>query len=480
MSVGRDEAGVLARSKEATLGRTGTKEIVVKPFMLTAFVVLFSGIAVAQEPVLVLEGGTLIDGTGRAPVEDALVIVTGNRITTVARQGQVEVPAGATVIQTDGQTILPGLVDTHVHLRDWHYPMYLAYGVTTMADTHNDTPWSIAQRALLKSGLMQGPRLFVSGARVTGPLGQLVTNAAGEIVEDPGYVEDAEEARAYVRYLNAIGVDHVKIDLTITDAQLAAVLDESRKLGLRVFGHTRNIKTAVDLGMRHMEHMNTMARALLEQEGRLATLPEGTAVEAAVNPDLFPPLIEYMALQGVSIDPTLYFWMRPEQWRYAREVVEPIANDPGLAFVPTEVKERWVQGRDTPRQGYDNVVEFLTQYAKAGGKILVSSDAHMRANGPGFTMHIEMQMMTDMGIPAMKAIQGATLWGAEALGREQDYGSVEVGKVADFVIVEGDPLADIAVTRNIQMVIMDGEVVDTTYDPNWSNPLPRFTTAMEP
>jgi imidazolonepropionase-like amidohydrolase len=95
-------------------------------------------------------------------------------------------------------------------------------------------------------------------------------------------------------------------------------------------------------------------------------------------------------------------------------------------------------------------------------------------------MHIEMQMMTDMGIPAMKAIQGATLWGAEALGREQDYGSVEVGKVADFVIVEGDPLADIAVTRNIQMVIMDGEVVDTAYDPNWSNPLPRFTTAMEP
>ena len=100
-------------------------------------------------------------------------------------------------------------------------------------------------------------------------------------VEDPGYVEDAEEARAYVRYLDAIGVDHVKIDLTITDEQLAAVLDESRKLGLRVFGHTQNIKTAVDLGMRHMEHMNTMARALLEQEGRLATLPEGTVVEGS-------------------------------------------------------------------------------------------------------------------------------------------------------------------------------------------------------
>ena len=172
--------------------------------------------------------------------------------------------------------------------------------------------------------------------------------------------------------------------------------------------------------------------------------------------------------------------MRPEQWLYARQVVEPLANDPGLAFVPTFIKERWVQGRDTPRQGYENVVEFLTKYAEAGGKILVSSDAHERASGPGFSMHIEMQMMTDMGIPAMKAIQGATLWGAEALGREQDYGSVEVGKVADFLIIEGDPLADIAATRNIQMVIMDGEVLDTEYDPNWSNPLPRSKAAMEP
>ena len=95
-------------------------------------------------------------------------------------------------------------------------------------------------------------------------------------------------------------------------------------------------------------------------------------------------------------------------------------------------------------------------------------------------MHVEMQMMTDMGIPAMKVIQGATLWGAEALGLEQDYGSVEVGKVADFLLIDGDPLADITATRSIQMVIMEGEVLDTEYDPNWSNPLPRSTAAMEP
>jgi len=144
------------------------------------------------------------------------------------------------------------------------------------------------------------------------------------------------------------------------------------------------------------------------------------------------------------------------------------------------MKAEWLRAPGTPRAGYENIAEFLKKYSAAGGKILVSSDARVGRIVPGLTMHIEMQMMTDMGIPAMKAIQGATLWGAEALGREKDYGSVEVGKVADFVVIEGDPLADIAATRNIRMVIMDGKVVDTKYDPNWKNPLPRPKDAMEP
>jgi imidazolonepropionase-like amidohydrolase len=83
-----------------------------------------------------------------------------------------------------------------------------------------------------------------------------------------------------------------------------------------------------------------------------------------------------------------------------------------------------------------------------------------------------MQGITVMGVPPMAAIQGSTLWPAEALGIDDDYGSVEVGKVADFLIIEGDPLTNMQMTRNIQMVIQDGKVVDTTYDPNWVNPIP--------
>ena len=118
----------------------------------------------AQNRVLVLEGATLVDGTGRPPVPDAVIVIEGGRIKAVGARGQVSTPAGAQVIRLGGRTILPGLIDGHVHLRDYQVPMF-SLGITTIADIHNDTAWSIAQREALKSGRIKGPRMFVSGAR---------------------------------------------------------------------------------------------------------------------------------------------------------------------------------------------------------------------------------------------------------------------------------------------------------------------------
>ena len=446
----------------------------VKSGILAAAFVLFGAFtASAQERTLVLDGGTLIDGTGRAPITNAVVVVKGDRITAVGTRGQVQIPAGATVIKTDGRTILPGLVDTHVHLRDWHIPFFLAYGVTTIGDIHNDTKWSLAQRELLKSGKMQGPRLFVSGARVSG--------LGGPAMQDPSYVKDVPEARAYIRYLKSVGADQVKVDRTITDEQLGAVLDEANKQGLRVFGHTRNIKVAIDLGMKHMEHTDTMARALLEQEGKNPE-PKDTTPESLLNPALMPALIDYEVKQQVFVDPTLYivWWSATDRWHDTVKAAEQLAKDPNLAFVPDAMKTRWTTPPKATRPGFDNVVKFLTQFSAAGGKILVGSDANENQVVPGLASHVEMQMMTDMGIPAMKAIQGATLFGAEMMGRQKDYGSVEVGKMADFVVIEGDPLKDITATRNIKTVIMGGKVMDTKFDPKWKNPLPRPAVVAVP
>jgi imidazolonepropionase-like amidohydrolase len=438
-----------------------------------AAALLVAGCVADEGPVLVLEGGTLIDGTGGPPLADAVIVVEGTRIIQVGTRGEVSYPSSATVIDLAGRTILPGLIDGHVHLRDYQVPMFLPYGVTTIADIHNDTNWSIAQREALKSGQINGPRLFVSGARVTGP--------NGPPTSDGSYVQTVDEARAYVRQLKAAGVDHIKVDLTITDEQLKAVLEEANEVGLRVLGHTQNIKTAVDMGMKHMEHMDTMARALLAQEGK-DPRPEGTTSEAAVNPDLFPPLIAYMVQQGVYVNPVLGLtWVgATDRWRERTAEVAGLVQNPELAFVPDSAREPWAREPGRARAGYANVAAFLKQYSEAGGKVLAATDTGCCAQIiPGLSLHIEMQMLTDVGISPMKAIQGATLWAAEVIGQDRDLGSVEPGKLADFTVIEGNPLADISVTKNVRMVIKGGEVVDTTYDPTWINPVPRRPVAQD-
>jgi imidazolonepropionase-like amidohydrolase len=420
----------------------------------------------AQNSVLVLDGATLIDGTGRPPLTDAVVIVEGTRIKAVGKKGSLSYPASARVLRLAGRTILPGLIDGHVHLRDYQVPMFLPYGVTTIADIHNDTAWSVAQRDALNNGRMKGPRLFISGARVTGPLGAPTS--------DGSYVRTAEEARAYVRALKAAGVDHVKVDLTLTDDQLRAVIEESKAAGLRVLGHTQDIRRAVAMGFKHMEHTDTMARALLAQAGRPS--PQGSAPEAAIDPKTFPPLIDYLVKEGVYVNATMVLqWAastpRGRQWR--AEAVA-IVNDPGLAFVPARVKAAWTGEPGRPREGYANVAEFLRRFSEAGGKVLAASDTGCCEQiVPGLSLHQEMQMIADAGVTPMKAIQGATLWAAEVIGRDRDLGSVEPGKLADLTVVDGNPLTDLRATRNVRMVIKGGEVMDTAYDPNWSNPIPR-------
>jgi imidazolonepropionase-like amidohydrolase len=174
----------------------------------------------AQNQILVLEGGTLIDAVGS--------------------KGQVSYPANARVIRNGGRTILPGLVDAHVHIRDYMPPMFLRYGVTTVADTHDPTEWSLAQRDAINSGRIKGPRTFVSGER-----------AANTTEGDPPSIplRTVDEARAYVKKLIAMDVDVIKVDLTLSYEQLRAVVEEASAAGLTVVGHSQNIRKAAEAGL---------------------------------------------------------------------------------------------------------------------------------------------------------------------------------------------------------------------------------------
>lgn len=428
---------------------------------------LLSLLADAQVATLVLEGGTLIDGRGGNPINDAVVVIEGSRIKSVGPRGQVFYQQNARVIRTEGRTILPGLIDPHIHLRDYMPPLFLRYGVTTVGDTNNYTDWILGQRAALRSGQIKGPRLYVSG-----------TAAAGPEAEETGIshsLKTPEEARLYVRGLIARGVDILKVDLNLTLEQLRVITDEAAKAGVPVVGHSQNIRKAVAIGgLKYMEHTDTLGRAILEDLGP-DMLKKGAAnPERLMDTSRFEPLIQLMVRERVFANPTAVGrWRsstpRGQEWANA---AKDVITDPGLAFVPEDVRLSWTRlpGRETDAEGYRRTTEFIRRYAAAGGKVLAGTDAGWL---PGLSLHYEMQMLTDMGVPPINALQGATLWAAESIGQGKDLGSVEAGKLADFTIIEGNPLADISATRNVRMVIKDGRVVDTAYDPRFVNPMPR-------
>ncbi len=432
----------------------------------------------AQNPTLVLEGGTLIDGTGGIPVNDAVVVIEGSRIVAVGQRGEVSYPQGARVISTEGRTILPGLVDGHVHFfADFMPQMFLRFGVTTVGETNNQTDWILLQREALNSGRLKGPRMFVTGSAAGGPTD--VADTEGRLSRSVVVSLDTpEEARAYVRKLVAMGVDMIKTNYTLTYEQLAAIVDEAGKAGVPVVGHSRNMRMAAELGLQYMEHMNTVAWALLEDDmGYERWRREGYTPERFMDTNDFPPLIELMVEKGVFINPTLVAnWgtSSPRAQERAEAAVE-ILKDPILAsMVSTEIQGQWIDpGRRPPDiVGYEKVQEFMRQYVNAGGKLLAATDEGGQFV-PGLSIHYEMQMITDAGIAPMQAIQGATLWAAESIGQGENLGSIEVGKLADFTIIEGDPLNDIAATRNVRMVIKDGQVLDTSYDPGAVTQVPR-------
>jgi imidazolonepropionase-like amidohydrolase len=280
-----------------------------------------------------------------------------------------------------------------------------------------------------------------------------------------------------VRGLIAKRVDMLKVDLNLTLDQLRAITDEAKKAGVTVVGHSQNIRKAVEIGgLKYMEHTDTLGRAILEEMGPEAMKAGAANPERAMDTKLFGPLIQLMVREGVYLNPTLVGRWRsstPRGKEWADAATEMI-KDPGLAFVPEDARASWprMSNRAPDAEGYRRTAEFVRRYAEAGGKVLAGTDAGWL---PGLSLHYEMQMLTDMGVTPMKALQGATLVAAESLGQGKDLGSVEVGKFADFTIVEGNPLADIAATKNVRMVIKNGQVLDTTYDPRFVNPTPRPT-----
>ncbi|GAA5083011.1 amidohydrolase family protein [Lysobacter panacisoli] len=418
-----------------------------------------------------LVGGTLVDGTLREPIRDSVILIEGERITAVGSVDTLPVPQGATVISTEGMTVLPGLWDMHVHLMinghadydhwDRTYParfrdtimpasalQLLHAGVTGARDLGGPLEDSIAVRDAINAGKIPGPTLFVSG-----PFIQKKPYPGTELFR--WGVDSPSDARAKVRRLAAAGVDVVKLidQDQMSEAEVQAVVDEAHKHGLPVVGHSHRpeeIRRGLKAGVDCFEHTG-LAASPEYPEDIIAMLRERTANMAA-GPLFWTPTIE--GLYNFPHTVKSHEFIDGDAWHEGLPP-EIVADIKGSLAHP----ERIGYFQQTP-QRWPTLKRKFQQLREAGVLMLVGTDSGIPMKFHSGSTWNELDVwVNQLGVPAVEAIRSATYWPAVAMKADKDYGSVVEGKYADIIAVKGDVLKQVALLQRVDMVIKHGRRV---------------------
>jgi imidazolonepropionase-like amidohydrolase len=453
--------------------------------------------AQAQQQVLVIQGGTLIDGNGGAPVPNSVVVVTGNRITAVGRQGQVQVPAGAQVINAAGKWVLPGFVDAKANWY-WQYgEAFLHYGVTTAFVSGGRNNLGLATRDAINHGIFEGPRLFQSVINIGGP---------GPMVNRPDNYEPGNgdriprtsaEAVDIVRAVHEAGGDIITFangdgPPEIFDAAVKEALRLGMGIDFRAMGPQTRVAQACEMGGPIVYVHTGNPGPLLAKNEAMAKWANYTGLPPDPFADMdeakVQPMIQKLIGCQAYLEPDLMATGRgfSKNWKRVQEETYEVFKDPALlAYYPqhsildlhehllgpeTYLRPEQIQLRAA---GFANHARFLKRYVDAGGKIVAASD--ITQTPPGLGLHQEMAVFVeDVGLTPMQAIQSATKWVSEGF-RKPDIGSIAQGKLADIVILTRDPLQNILNTRSVETVIKDGRIVDRGYDPAWRGGMFSFS-----
>lgn len=468
----------------------------------------------ASDPV-VIRGATLIDGQSTEPLEDSLILIRGERIDRVGRVGDFPAPAGATVIEARGKFVIPGLIDAHVHYRDWLGEMFLAHGVTSVFDLGDPTDWILAVREATAAGKIRAPRLYVSGNLIDGERkGPRASMGGGGLHRNRHNrirVETPQAGREAVRRHVERGVDFIKVYQDLSLDQLAAITDEAHRAGLAVVGHTDEALEAARAGLDGITHLWGIGIACMSPEERQrynrGLIPSPYPyIGGAAQTELIRTLID----EQVMVNPLLvneHASVNPHSARHRMELVKLLGR-PGLEYVPLAAKlgilampvrvrnyasayglfphlERLEPGtQEQFRIGYQRARQFLAEFVGQGGKLFLGTDSAGASIVPGLSVHHELELVVDSGISPFQAIQFATRAPAELIGREDEIGTVQPGRYADLVILEENPLEDISRTQSISQVLKAGRIVDRSYHSDYTNPIPypvrEFSSSENP
>lgn len=432
--------------------------------LLLAGVELAMAQAARPEGVLALVGGRLIDGFGGPPLENAVIVVRGNRIEAVGRMGEVTIPAGARILSTEGRTVLPGLMDMHVHLmilghadydywdrvyrdrwRDVIMPIsakqLLLAGVTTVRDVGAPLEDILAVRDRIGRGEIPGPRVFASGPFLQKTAPPLEAEFRWE-------VHGAEDARAKTMRLVDAGVDLIKVidQDQMTMEELQAIVETAHAAGKHVVAHAHRaeeIRRAVKAGVDSIEHTG-LATQPGYPEDVLALVRERQATL------YWCPTIEGLFLYPYTVDEF------PER-----------LDDPRLkADLPSDIYDDVRKSLEHPermpyfqlvRRRVPTLANKFNQMRSTGVTLITGTDSGIPMNFHFDSTWRELDTFVRLGVAPMDALRAATFWPAKLLKRD-DLGVVAPGKLADIIVVDGDPLRSMEALRNVEHVIKDGVV----------------------
>ena len=431
---------------------------------------------------------TVIDATGRGPEPNMTAIVDGDRIVAVGPWRKTHIPRKAVVVDGAGKFLIPGLWDMHVHgasdaRAPWSHLLFLANGVVGVRDM-SGPPDAHVWRATQASNEDPSPTVYLGSPIIDGP---------NPVWPESIVVTDEAQGREVVKQQRERGADFIKVYSRLSRSAYFAIADEANKCGIPFEGHVPESVTAAeasDAGQKSIEHLTGVADGCSrEEESILSELQRQEALFRAPRATMAQKIDSGKSIIRLNMRVVETFdeataqslfalflknrtWQCPTLTLLRAQIDDPLlANDPRLKYLSSEVRAKWDDGyyKNVPpepraaivklsRLQFDESEKLVGLMYRAGVPILAGTDAMNPQCFPGFSLHDELALLVDAGLSPLAALQAATRNAAEFMGQLGRRGTIEVGKTADLVLLNKDPLADIHNTRSIQAVVLSGKL----------------------
>ena len=343
----------------------------------------------------------------------------------------------------------------HAHFEQVEWgPIYLAAGVTTVRDCGNEFEFITAVRDAIAAGRGLGPRLLLAG----------IVDGTGALALGVQRVDTPDQARMWTDRYHVAGFQQMKIYSSVTLEEVKIIAEEAHRLGMTVTGHVPqglNAFQVIEAGQDQINHIDYVAQIMhaplppdADRRARLQAV-----LDIDVNSDEARKAISFLKARSTVIDPTIALM----EFFTATTAKPPVSFEPGIADVAPELVEQLADvgpptdRSETVEKAFEKDLEIVGALHRAGVPIVAGTDQTV----PGHSLHREIELYVRAGFTPMEAIQAATTVPAHVMGLDKETGTVEAGKRADLIVIDGDPLADIRNTRNVELVVTGGKMYDS-------------------